>query len=30
MQILIGLLGLCAIALLIWYFWLLLKGDQQA
>ncbi len=30
MQILIGLLGICAIALLIWYFWLLLKGDQQA
>lgn len=30
MEILIALIGLCAAAMLLWYVWLLLKGDEQA
>lgn len=30
MQILIALIGVCAAALLLWYFYILMKGDEQA
>ena len=30
MQILIGLIGVCAAAMLLWYVYILMKGDDQA
>lgn len=30
MQILIALIGVCAAAMLLWYFYILMKGDDQA
>ena len=30
MQILIALIGVCAAALLLWYVYILMKGDDQA
>ena len=30
MQILIALIGVCAAAMLLWYVYILLKGDDQA
>ena len=30
MQILIGIIGLCAAAMLLWYGCILMKGDEQA
>ena len=29
MKIIIGFIGLCAVALLIYYFYILMKGDDQ-
>ena len=30
MQLLIGLIGVCAAAMLLWYVYILMKGDDQA
>lgn len=30
MQIIIAILGLCGISMLLWYFYILLKGDEQS
>lgn len=30
MQILIALIGVCAAAMLLWYVYILIKGDDQA
>lgn len=30
MQIIIAILGLCGLGMLFWYFYILLKGDEQA
>lgn len=30
MQILIELIGVCAAAMLLWYVYILMKGDDQA
>lgn len=30
MQMLIALIGVCAAAMLLWYFYILMKGDNQA
>lgn len=30
MQILIALMGVCAAAMLLWYVYILMKGDDQA
>ena len=30
MQMLIALIGVCAAALLLWYVYILMKGDDQA
>lgn len=30
MQIMIALLGICAAAMLLWYVYILMKGDGQA
>ena len=30
MQILIAIIGLCAAAMLLWYIYILMKGDAQA
>jgi hypothetical protein len=30
MQILIAIIGLCAAAMLLWYVYILMKGDEQA
>lgn len=30
MQILIAIIGLCAAAMLLWYVYILMKGDDQA
>lgn len=30
MQILIALIGVCAVAMLLWYVYILMKGDDQA
>ena len=30
MQILIALIGVCAAAMLLWYVYMLMKGDDQA
>ena len=30
MQMLIALIGVCAAAMLLWYFYILTKGDDQA
>ena len=30
MQILIALTGVCAAAMLLWYVYILMKGDEQA
>lgn len=30
MQILIALIGACAAAMLLWYVYILMKGDDQA
>jgi len=30
MQILIALIGVCAAAMLLWYIYILMKGDDQA
>lgn len=30
MQMLIALIGVCAAAMLLWYVYILLKGDDQA
>lgn len=30
MQMLIALIGLCAAAMLLWYVYILMKGDDQA
>lgn len=30
MQMLIALIGVCAVAMLLWYFYILMKGDDQA
>ncbi len=29
MRILIGIIGLCSVALLIYYLYILMKGDQE-
>lgn len=29
MDVIIGVIGLCAVALLIWYIYILMKGDRQ-
>lgn len=29
MDVIIGVIGLCAVALLIWYVYILMKGDRQ-
>lgn len=30
MQVMIALLGICAVALLLWYVYILMKGDTKA
>lgn len=30
MQLLIALIGVCAAAMLLWYVYILMKGDDQA
>lgn len=30
MQIIIAILGICAAAMLLWYVYILMKGDEQA
>lgn len=30
MKILIAIIGLCAAAMLLWYVYILMKGDEQA
>ncbi len=30
MQIIIAVLGICAAAMLLWYVYILMKGDEQA
>jgi uncharacterized membrane protein YuzA (DUF378 family) len=30
MQIMIAIIGLCAAAMLLWYVYILMKGDEQA
>ena len=30
MQIMITIIGLCAAAMLLWYVYILMKGDEQA
>lgn len=30
MQMLIALIGICAAAMLLWYVYILMKGDDQA
>lgn len=30
MQIMIVLIGICAAAMLLWYVYILMKGDEQA
>lgn len=30
MQVLIALIGVCAAAMLLWYVYILMKGDDQA
>lgn len=30
MKILIALIGVCAAAMLLWYVYILMKGDEQA
>lgn len=30
MQIIIALIGVCAAAMLLWYVYILMKGDDQA
>lgn len=30
MQILIALIGVCAATMLLWYVYILMKGDEQA
>lgn len=30
MQIMIAVLGICAAAMLLWYVYILMKGDEQA
>ncbi len=30
MQLITSLIGLCAAALLLWYVWILVKGDKEA
>ncbi len=30
MQMLIALIGVCAAAMLLWYVYILMKGDEQA
>lgn len=30
MQMLIALIGVCAVAMLLWYVYILMKGDDQA
>ena len=30
MQILLALIGVCAAAMLLWYIYILMKGDDQA
>lgn len=30
MQIIIAVLGVCAAAMLLWYVYILMKGDEQA
>lgn len=30
MQVLIALIGVCAAAMLLWYVYILMKGDEQA
>lgn len=30
MQVMIALIGICAAALLLWYFYILMKGDTKA
>ena len=30
MQIMIAIIGLCAAAMLLWYVFILMKGDEQA
>lgn len=29
MQIIVAILGICAAALLLWYVYILMKGDEQ-
>lgn len=29
MQIMVAILGICAAALLLWYVYILMKGDEQ-
>lgn len=29
MHILIGIIGICAAAMLLWYVYILMKGDEQ-
>ena len=30
MQIIIAPIGICAVAMLLWYVYILMKGDEQA
>lgn len=30
MQMIIALIGVCAVAMLLWYVYILMKGDDQA
>ncbi len=30
MQIIIAIIGICAAAMLLWYVYILMKGDEQA
>lgn len=30
MQVIIGIIGLCAAAMLLWYVYILMKGDNRA
>lgn len=30
MQMMIAILGICAAAMLLWYVYILMKGDEQA
>ncbi len=30
MQFMVAIIGLCAAALLLWYVYILMKGDEQA